>query len=91
MVNEKDILERLERIERMTLLAAKVVLDTDDVAMLTGYSPAYIAQLVKSRQIPYYRRGNRRYFDRDEVEAWMLECRIPADNEITAKAVGYNR
>ncbi len=89
MTDADTILARLERIERMTLLAAKSVLDTEDVALLTGYSAAYIGELVKRREIPYYRRGNRRFFDREEVEGWMLENRIPANYEITAKAVGY--
>ena len=89
MTEIDTILARLERIEKMTLLAAKLVLNTEDVAMLTGYSTAYIDQLVKSREIPYYKRGNRRFFDRDEVEDWMRENRIPANNEITAQAVGY--
>ena len=89
MVNEKDILSKLENIERLTLLAAKTVLDTEDVAMLTGYSVAYIVQLVKARAIPYYRRGNRRFFNRDEIEGWMMGTRIPANEEIRRTAIGY--
>ena len=90
-MNDAELIERLERIERMTLLAAKQMLDTEDVAMLTGYSVTYVAQLVKSRQIPFYRRGNRRYFDRVEIEKWMLDDRIPTNDEIRNQAVGYRK
>lgn len=85
------IMERLERIERMTLLGAKQMLDTEEVAMLTGYSVTYIGQLVKNREIPYYKRGNRRLFDRDEIDEWMHANRIPTKDEINVAAVGYTR
>ena len=85
----KSVLTRLEALERMTLLAAKNVLELDDVVMLTGYSKKYLRLLISKREIPHYRRGNRLYFDRDEVEGWMKETRIPSNNEVERAAVGY--
>jgi excisionase family DNA binding protein len=83
------VMERLEQIERMTLLAAKNVLVLDDVAMLTGYSKKYLRLLIANRDIPHYRRGNRLYFAREEIDGWMLEQRIPTNGETEALAVGY--
>lgn len=90
-MNDTELIERLERIERMTLLAAKQMLDTEDVAMLTGYSVDYIHKLADAKNIPYYKRGNRRFFDRDEIDDWLREQRIDTNNEVIAKAVGYRR
>lgn len=84
-----SVMERLKAIERMTLLAAKNVLVLDDVALLTGYSPKYLRLLIARREIPHYRRGNRLYFSRDEIDEWMLEQRIPTNGEIEVQAVGY--
>lgn len=84
-----SVMERLKAIERMTLLAAKNVLVLDDVALLTGYSKKYLRLLIARREIPHYRRGNRLYFSRDEIDEWMLEQRIPTNGEIEVQAVGY--
>lgn len=84
-----SVMERLESIERMTLLAAKNVLVLDDVALLTGYSKKYLRLLIARREIPHYRRGNRLYFSRDEIEEWMLEQRVPTNGEVEVQAVGY--
>lgn len=83
------VMERLESIERMTLLSAKNVLDLSDVALLTGYSKKYLRLLIARREIPHYRRGNRLYFSRDEIDGWMLEQRIPTNDETERQAVGY--
>lgn len=84
-----SVMERLKAIERMTLLAAKNVLVLDDVALLTGYSKKYLRLLIARREIPHYRRGNRLYFSRDEIDDWMLEQRVPTNGEIEVQAVGY--
>jgi excisionase family DNA binding protein len=84
-----SVMERLKAIERMTLLAAKNVLVLDDVALLTGYSKKYLRLLIAKREIPHYRRGNRLYFNRDEIEDWMMGERIPTKEEMNIKAMGY--
>lgn len=88
-VELESVMERLKAIERMTLLAAKNVLVLDDVALLTGYSKKYLRLLIARREIPHYRRGNRIYFSRDEIDEWMLEQRVPTNGEVEVQAVGY--
>lgn len=81
-MTENAIIERLDRIERMTLLAAKNVLTLEDTALLTGYTPKYLRQLVADRDIPHYKRGNRLFFDRSDIEAWMKEHPVRTRNEL---------
>ena len=45
---EHEILNKLEAIERYTLLAAKNVLCFDDVALLTGFSKSHLYKLTCS-------------------------------------------
>lgn len=87
MITLEDIAARLERLERVATLQ-KAVLDINETAMLTGYSVKYLRLLISQRGIPFYRRGNRLFFCRAEVENWMMQQRIPTKEEIRIK--GYS-
>lgn len=91
MITLEDIAKRLDRLETLTALASKDVLDIKDTSMLTGYTVKYLRLLIARRGIPHYRRGNRIYFNRDEVEEWMMGERIPTIDEVQQKACGYSR
>lgn len=47
-----EILQRLERIERISTIAAKSVLNIEETALLTGYTTKYLYRLVHDRAIP---------------------------------------
>jgi len=91
MMTLEDIAKRLDRLEALTALSAKNVLDINDTAELTGYSVKYLRLLIARREIPHYRRGNRLYFNRDEIEDWMMGERIPTNEEIQTRAMGYRK
>ena len=91
MTTLDDIAKRLDRLEGMVALSAKVVLDIKDVAEITGYSVKYLRQLIARRDIPHYRRGNRLYFNRDEIEDWMMGERIPTKEEMNVRVMGYRK
>lgn len=87
---EQEIITKLAAIERNTLLAAKNVLDIDDVALLTGLSKSHIYKLTCNSQIPYYKpTGKHLYFDRAEVEAWMKRNRVNTQEEAEQAAIKY--
>lgn len=88
MITMDDIAARLDRLERATALS-KNVLTVDEVAMLTGYSVKYLRLLISQRQLPFYRRGNRVFFCRAEVENWMMGQRIPSNKEIQIAAARH--
>ena len=85
----EEILQRLNTIERNTLLAAKNVLTFDDVVLLTGLSKSHLYKLTARKEIPYYRKGKYIYFDRAEVEAWMKENRVETKTESQQRAAAY--
>lgn len=83
-------MNRLEAIEQYSLLAAKNVLTLNDVALLTGLSKSHLYKMTCQKQIPYYRpNGKQIYFDRKEVEAWMKQNRVAAQQEADAQAARY--
>jgi excisionase family DNA binding protein len=90
MTNEDLILQRLETIERYSLLAAKNVLTIDDVTVLTGLSKFYIYKLISQREIPYFKpAGKNVYFDRTEIENWMRRNRHNTHAEAEQAAAAY--
>jgi len=79
---------QLARIERNTLLSAKNVLTVNDFALLAGLSKRTVYRLTSTHQIPYYKpNGKDIYFNRAEVESWLLQNRTATDEEIRQRAV----
>ena len=87
---EQIIYDKLDAIERYSLLAAKNVLNLQDVELLTGLKRSHLYKLTCTRQIPHYKpNGKQVYFDRAEVEAWMKQNRVNTKNEAEQKAIAY--
>ncbi|UFH51818.1 helix-turn-helix domain-containing protein [Spirosoma sp. KNUC1025] len=65
----KEILSQLNK----TPLAPDEVGGKALAQQITGLSEAYIYSLVSKRLIPHQKRGNRLYFKRSELLAWITE------------------
>lgn len=89
-MDNQIILERLATIERYSLLAAKNMLNIDDVVLLTGLSKQHIYKLTCKGQIPFYKpNGKNMYFDRKEIENWMRQNRHNTQEEAEQQAAVY--
>lgn len=66
---ENELTQRLDRIERLTLLAAKSVFSVKDLAFYLGLSPKTIYNRINS--IPHYKGQAGIHFKKDEIEAWL--------------------
>ncbi|MBQ3813633.1 MAG: DNA-binding protein [Bacteroidales bacterium] len=71
---DAELKTRLDRIESLTLLAAKRVLSVKDVALLTGRSEKSIRNRLP--EIPHFRGPMGICFDRSTVENWMMQVKI---------------
>lgn len=87
----ETLLKELQDIKRYTLLQAKQVLDMNDATLLTGLSKARLYALTSSHKIPFYKspEGRNIYFNREELNAWMLARRFDSEDDIRVKAVKY--
>lgn len=84
-----EIIERLERIEKSVLLS-KNVLTFDEAVMFTGLAKSYLYKLTASGKIPHYKpSGKLIYFDRAELEKWMLRNPVKTAEEIEQQAIDY--
>lgn len=84
-----EILEKLNEIQRTIILGSKKALNIDDLMLITGLSKQRIYMLISERSIPHYKSRNRLYFDKDEIESWMLQNRVPTQDETDSLAATY--
>lgn len=81
--------QRLKNIESL-LLAQKKVITFDEAATLTGLSKSYLYKLTHSGGVPCYKpNGKQIYFDRYELEEWLLRNRKSTTEELESKAATY--
>ena len=76
----EKISQQLDETKVLILLSAKNVLTIDEVALLTDLSVSCLYKKTCSRQIPFYRSGKRIYFNRKEIEDWMMKCHTVANS-----------
>lgn len=86
---EITINERLTNIENL-LLSQKTVLNFDEVSEFTGLSKSHLYKLTSAGRIPHYKpNGKYIFFDRVEIEKWLLRNRVKTIDEIDAEASTY--
>lgn len=84
-----NIQEQLDRIEA-SLLNQKNILTFDEAAKFTGLSKSYLYKLTSANKIPFYRpSGKLLYFQREELETWLLQNRVSTSDELENKAQAY--
>ena len=84
-----ELMERLERIEKGVMMQ-KNVLTFAEAVMFTGLAKSYLYKLTASGKIPYYKpSGKLIYFQRSELEKWMLRNPVKTAEEIEQQAINY--
>lgn len=88
-----DYLERIEnrqiRLESL-LITNKSVLTLEEASIYTGISKSWLYKLTSTGVIPHSKpNGKLIYFDRSELENWMLQNRNVTTTEIEEKALSY--
>jgi len=86
---EIDIVKQLEQIKQLLLLSAKSALTMEDCALYTGLSKAVLYKKIQHKEIPYYKadKGKLTYFNKQEIEDWMLKNRVRTNAEVESEAV----
>ena len=87
LINE--INARLLRIEELTLAGIKAVLNVTEASQFTGISKPQLYRLTSEKRIPHYKKNNKLYFKKTELENWMLQNKIETIDEINSRASTY--
>lgn len=91
-MSETDIIEiraTLDRIERLSLIGAKNVLDVQEAAIYTRLSVQHLYRLTSNKQIPHFKKSRKLYFKKSELEDWMLESKVLTEEEVQREAERY--
>jgi len=85
----QSIDERQRNIETL-LLSQKTVMNFDEMSVYSGLSKSYLYKLTCSGGVPCYKpNGKNIYFDRKEIDLWLLRHRKATNEEIDIKATTY--
>ena len=88
-----NILERLNVIERKLdelAVANKEVLNLKEAARYLNMSCSHLYKLTSAKEIPHYKpRGKQVYFERRELDKWLLQNRQTTKAEIEQAAIDY--
>jgi len=85
------ILSEIRELKVLTVLVSKQVLTLNDVALLTGLSKSTLYKECSAKRLPHYKSagGKYTYFDRNEINSWLLKNRVKTTDEINAEAATY--
>ena len=88
-----NILERLIAIERKLdelAVANKEVLNLKEAARYLNVSCSHLYKLTSAKEIPHYKpRGKQVFFERKELDKWLLQNRQTTKAEIEQAAIDY--
>lgn len=87
LLHIEDLLAQLE--DRMFFGYKRPHMSLDEVVQYTGYTKNYLYRLVMTHQIPYYKRGNRLFFEHREIDKWILGQRVRTQDELDVEATTY--
>lgn len=85
----QDLSHQLERVEMLTAISAKPILNLDEAVAFTGFSKGHLYRLTSQREIPHYKKGQKLLFKKSELEAWMLEDKVETVTSIDSQAATY--
>lgn len=90
---DTNILEKLERIEKLLetqQAMQKQVLNFNDACIYLELSQSHLYKLTSTGSIPHYKpNGKKLYFNRQELDSWLLRNRSNSIDEIEQEAANY--
>lgn len=81
--------QKLDRIEQLTLIGAKNVLNLDEAVLITGLSKGHLYRLTSEHRIPHFKKCRHLYFEKAELERWLMEHRVNTREDIESIASTY--
>jgi excisionase family DNA binding protein len=87
------IIERLNSIEKLLVeqqTMQKQVLNFNETCKYLELSQSHLYKLTSTGAIPHYKpNGKKIYFNRTELDNWLLRNRIDSQNEIEQQAANF--
>lgn len=88
-ITNKDLLTRIETLERLVFLA-KEVLSLEEASIYLDISRSTLYKMTSAKQIPHYKpNGKIIYFEKSELNSWMRQNPVKSLAQIEEDAVTY--
>jgi excisionase family DNA binding protein len=88
-----EILDRLQKIEELITeqnLLKKEVININEASRYLELSQSHLYKLTSTGEIPHYKpNGKKLYFNRQELDIWLLRNRQASSDEIETRAANY--
>jgi len=79
--------DQLSRIEEILKIQNAEPLNFEQACSYLGFKKSYLYKLTCFKQIPFYRpNGKKIYFEKSELNKWLLKNRIKSNDELEAEA-----
>lgn len=87
----ENLLENIYNKENVSnsIDVAPKIMTTQTVADYLNLSTSCIYKLTSSREIPHSKRGKRLYFDKNEIDKWVMENKCFTNKDINDLADDY--
>lgn len=80
---EQLIVQKFDELKTIT----KPFLTVEELASYLGVKTSYIYKMTHNREIPFYKPGGKMiYFNREEIDEWVLSQRVATADEIRSEA-----
>ena len=87
---QHEILEKLMTIERLLKNQTEKPLTLEEAARYLDLSTSTLYKMTSSRKICFYKpNGKRIYFDKSDLDAWLLRHPVKTETEIEQEADDY--
>ena len=89
-MNNNELQTLADMISANVALNSKEVLTADEAARYMGVKKSYLYKLTMQKMLPFSKPlGKVCYFNRLELEAWLMSNRVATSDEIRDKAQAY--
>jgi excisionase family DNA binding protein len=86
----ETIINRLDNIEALLEGYNNKPLSLEEAAAYLHVSKSYLYKLTSTNRIPYYKpSGKLVFFDKKELDAWVLQNRVKPQSEIEAESISH--
>lgn len=80
---EQMIVQKFDELKTIT----KPFLTVEELTSYLGVKTSYIYKMTHNREIPFYKPGGKMvYFNREEIDEWVLSQRVATADEIRGEA-----
>lgn len=85
------ILEKLEKIEAKLKDSDFQIMNIDEAAKYLSFKKSYLYKMTCCNDIPFYKPGKKVYFNKVDLDNWILSHRRKSNEEIEKEADEYIR